>query len=178
MSNFHATTIIAVRKGRNVCLGGDGQVTLGDSIVKPNAKKIRILCDGKVLVGFAGRTADAFTLVERFEQKLQKYQGHLLRSAVELAKDWRLDKGLRQLEATLLVADIEMTLMVTGSGDVVEPDEGVIAIGSGSAYAQSAGLALLRNTELSSLEIAKKSLEIASKFCIYTNSNFVFEELS
>lgn len=177
MNTFHGTTIIAVRRENEVVIGGDGQVSFGSSIFKPNAKKLRRLCDGKVIVGFAGATADAFTLLDLFEKKLQKHQSNLLRSSVELAKDWRMDKVLRHLEAMLLVADQDLTLVLTGNGDVIEPDEGVIAIGSGSLYAQSAGLALHRHTKMDAMSIAKESLSIAQKFCVYTNDHHTFETL-
>lgn len=177
MEQYHATTIIAVRRGNNVTIGGDGQVTLGNVVVKGTARKIRRLYKDQVLAGFAGATADAFTLQERFEEKLEKYQGHLLRAAVELTRDWRTDRVLRKLEAMLIVADKEHTLILTGNGDVLEPEDGVAAIGSGGSFAQSAGLALLKNTELSPEEIVKKSLEIAGDLCIYTNQNHVFETL-
>ncbi len=178
MNTFHGTTIIAVRREGEVVLGGDGQVSFGSSILKPNAKKIRKLCDGKVLVGFAGATADAFTLLDLFENKLQKHQGNLLRSAVELAKDWRTDKLLRRLEAMLLVADCNLSLMLTGNGDVIEPDEDVIAIGSGGLYAQSAASALWKHTSLDAMTIAQESLKIAQKFCVYTNDQHTFESLT
>jgi ATP-dependent HslUV protease subunit HslV len=178
MTIFHGTTIVAVRREGEVVLGGDGQVSFGSSILKPNARKIRKLCDGKVLVGFAGATADAFTLLDLFENKLIKHQANLLRSAVELAKDWRTDKVLRPLEAMLLVADRDLTLMLTGNGDVVEPEDHVIAIGSGAAYAQSAALALWRHTNLDAQAIAQESLNIAQKFCVYTNNHHTFERLA
>ncbi len=175
MTIFHGTTIVAVRRRGEVVLGGDGQVSFGHSILKPNARKIRKICDGKVLVGFAGATADAFTLLDLFESKLQKHQANLLRSAVELAKDWRTDKILRRLEAMLLVADQDLTLMITGNGDVIEPEDSVIAIGSGGIYAQSAALALWQHTSLDPMTIAKESLKIAQKFCVYTNGQHTFE---
>lgn len=177
MEQFHATTIIAVRRGNEVAIGGDGQVTLGNVVVKGTARKIRRLYKDQVLAGFAGATADAFTLQERFEAKLEKHQGHLLRAAVELTRDWRTDRVLRKLEAMLIVADKEHTLILTGNGDVLEPEHGIAAIGSGGSYAQSAALALLHNTELSPAEIVKKSLEIAGDLCIYTNQNHVLETL-
>ena len=177
MEQFHGTTILSVRKGSKVALGGDGQVTLGNVVVKGGARKVRKLYNNRVLVGFAGGTADAFTLLERFEAKLEKHQGNLLRSAVELAKDWRTDRILRRLEAMLLVADKESTLIITGNGDVLEPEEGVGAIGSGGVYAQSAALALQRNSDLSPAEIVEKSLAIAGELCIYTNMNHIIETL-
>ncbi|AQS51864.1 MAG TPA: ATP-dependent protease subunit HslV [Paenalcaligenes hominis] len=177
MEQYHATTIIAVRRGNEVAIGGDGQVTLGNVVVKGTARKIRRLYRDQVLAGFAGATADAFTLQERFEAKLEKHHGHLLRAAVELTRDWRTDRVLRRLEAMLIVADKEHTLILTGNGDVLEPEDGLAAIGSGGSYAQSAGLALLHNTDLSPAEIVKKSLEIAGDLCIYTNQNHVIETL-
>ena len=166
MEQFHGTTIVSVRRGSTVALGGDGQVTLGNIVIKGTARKVRKLYNGRVLAGFAGGTADAFTLIERFEAKLEKHQGNLLRSSVELAKDWRTDRMLRRLEAMLLVADRESTLVITGNGDVLEPEEGVGAIGSGGAYAQSAALALVRNTDLPPAEIISKALGIAGDLCI------------
>jgi ATP-dependent HslUV protease subunit HslV len=177
MQQYHGTTILAVRRGSVVTLGGDGQVTLGNMVVKQTARKIRRLYADKILAGFAGATADAFTLLDLFEAKLEKHQGNLRRSAVELAKEWRTDRMLRRLEAMLVVADQENTFVITGNGDVLEPEGGVAAIGSGGAYAQSAARALLENTELSPLEIVRKSLEIAGDICIYTNKNFIFESL-
>ncbi len=177
MEQFHATTIICVRRGKHVALGGDGQVTLGNIVVKGSARKIRRLYHDKILAGFAGATADAFTLQERFEAKLEKYQGHLMRAAVELTRDWRTDRVLRRLEAMLIVADEEHTLVLTGNGDVLEPEHGLAAIGSGGAYAQSAALALLQHTDLPPQEIVKKSLEIAGDLCIYTNQNHIVEQL-
>ena len=177
MEQFHATTIVCVRRGHRVALGGDGQVTLGNIVIKGTARKIRRLYHDKVLAGFAGATADAFTLQERFEGKLEKHQGHLMRAAVELTRDWRTDRILRRLEAMLIVADREHTLVLTGNGDVLEPEHGLAAIGSGGAYAQSAALALLRNTELAPEHIVKQSLEIAGDLCIYTNQNHVIETL-
>jgi ATP-dependent HslUV protease subunit HslV len=158
-------------------MGGDGQVTLGNVVIKSTARKVRRLYQGRILAGFAGGTADAFTLFERFEAKLEKHQGNLLRSAVELAKDWRSDRALRRLEAMLSVADKEVSLIITGNGDVLEPEHGIVAIGSGGSYAQSAALALLHNTELSPRDIVTKSLEIAGDICIYTNRNFTIEAL-
>jgi ATP-dependent HslUV protease subunit HslV len=177
MEQFHATTIICVRRGDEVALGGDGQVTLGNIVVKGTARKIRKLYHDKILAGFAGATADAFTLQERFEAKLEKHQGHLMRSAVELTRDWRTDRVLRRLEAMLIVADREHTLVLTGNGDVLEPEHGLAAIGSGGAYAQAAALALLQNTEMAPADIVKKSLEIAGDLCIYTNQNHIVETL-
>lgn len=178
MEQYHGTTIVSIRRGNHVAIGGDGQVTLGNVVIKATARKVRRLYHGKVLTGFAGGTADAFTLFERFEAKLEKHQGHLLRSAVELAKDWRTDRMLRRLEAMLIVADRESTLIITGNGDVLEPEQGIAAIGSGGAYAQSAARALFENTELAPAEIVTKALEIAGDICIYTNKNFTIEELS
>ena len=177
MEQYHGTTIRSVRRGKQVALGGDGQVTLGNIVIKASARKVRKLYDGKILAGFAGGTADAFTLFERFESKLEKHQGNLVRSAVELAKDWRSDRALRRLEAMLAVADLESSLVITGNGDVLEPELGIVAIGSGGAYAQSAATALLQNTELAPAEIVKKSLSIAGDICIYTNQNHVIETL-
>lgn len=177
MEQFHATTIVCVRRGNDVAIGGDGQVTLGNIVFKSTARKIRRLYNDKVLVGFAGATADAFTLLELFEAKLEKHQGHLMRAAVELTKDWRTDRALRRLEAMLIVADKDHTLVLTGNGDVLEPEHSLAAIGSGGAYAQSAALALLHNTDLSPAEVVKKSLEIAGNLCIYTNQNHVIETL-
>ena len=177
MEQFHATTIVCVRRGAEVALGGDGQVTLGNIVIKGTARKIRRLYHDKVLAGFAGATADAFTLQERFEAKLEKHQGHLMRAAVELTRDWRTDRVLRKLEAMLIVADREHTLILTGNGDVLEPEHGIAAIGSGGAYAQSAARALLDATELPPADIVKKSLEIAGDLCIYTNQNHIVETL-
>lgn len=177
MEQFHGTTILSVRRGNIVALGGDGQVTLGNIVMKGTARKVRKVYGGKVLVGFAGGTADAFTLLERFESKLEKHQGHLMRASVELAKDWRTDRMLRRLEAMLLVADHEATLVITGNGDVLEPNDGIGAIGSGGSYAQSAAKALQDNTDLSPLEIVKKSLTIAGELCIYTNLSHTIETL-
>lgn len=174
---FHATTILAVRRGKNVVIAGDGQVSMNQTIVKAHANKLRRLADGKVLAGFAGSTADAFLLFEMFEKKLQQYGGQFVRAAVELAKDWRSDKMLRRLEALLLVANSEKTLLISGSGDVLEPDVAVHAIGSGGPYALSAARALLDSTDLSAREIAQRSMKIAAEICVYTNDNFVFEEL-
>lgn len=177
MEQFHATTILCVRRGDQVALGGDGQVTLGNIVIKGTARKIRRLYHDKVLAGFAGATADAFTLQERFEAKLEKHQGHLMRAAVELTRDWRTDRILRRLEAMLIVADREHTLVLTGTGDVLEPEHGLAAIGSGGAYAQSAARALLDNTDMPPADIVKKSLEIAGDLCIYTNQNHLIETL-
>ncbi|MET0217770.1 MAG: ATP-dependent protease subunit HslV [Burkholderiales bacterium] len=177
MEQFHGTTILSVRRGPRVALGGDGQVTLGNVVLKASARKVRRLYHDRILAGFAGGTADAFTLFERFESKLEKHQGHLLRSAVELAKDWRTDRVLRRLEAMLAVADRETSLIITGNGDVVEPEQGVVAIGSGGPYAQSAARALLENTDLGAEEIVRKSLAIAGEICIYTNQQHVVETL-
>jgi ATP-dependent HslUV protease subunit HslV len=177
MEQYHGTTILSVRRGSKVALGGDGQVTLGNIVVKATARKVRRLYNEQILAGFAGGTADAFTLFERFEAKLEQYQGNLLRSAVELAKDWRTDRMLRRLEAMLSVADREHSLIITGMGDVLEPEYGLVAIGSGGAYAQSAARALLENTEFAPAEIVRKSLQIAGDLCIYTNQNHVIELL-
>ncbi len=177
MEQYRGTTILSVRRDDNVVIGGDGQVSLGDTVMKGNARKVRRLYNGKILAGFAGGTADAFTLFERFEAKLQKHQGHLMRSAVELAKDWRTDRMLRRLEAMLCVADTETSLIISGNGDVIEPEDSIMAIGSGGHYAKSAALALLQNTELSAREIVEKGLAIAADICIYTNANLTIEEL-
>ena len=174
---FHGTTILSVRRGERVAMGGDGQVTLGNIVIKASARKVRRIYHDRILAGFAGATADAFTLFERFEAKLEKHQGNLLRSAVELAKDWRTDRMLRRLEAMLAVADREASLMITGTGDVLEPERGLLAIGSGGAYAQAAALALLDTSELSPADIVKRSLMIAGELCIYTNHNLVIETL-
>ena len=174
---FHGTTIVSVRRGRQVALGGDGQVTLGNVVVKASARKVRRLHHDRVLAGFAGATADAFTLFERFEAKLEKHQGHLVRAAIELTKDWRTDRILRRLEAMLAVADREHSLIITGMGDVLEPEQGVIAIGSGGPYALSAAKALLENTQLGPREIVEKSLAIAADLCIYTNHQRTIEVL-
>ena len=177
MEQYHGTTILSVRRGSSVAMGGDGQVTLGNVVIKSTARKVRRLYQGRILAGFAGGTADAFTLFERFEAKLDKHQGNLLRSAVELAKDWRSDRALRRLEAMLSVADKEVSLIITGNGDVLEPEQGIVAIGSGGSYAQSAARALLENSDLAPSEIVTKSLEIAGDICIYTNRNFTIEVL-
>ncbi|MEK9866032.1 MAG: ATP-dependent protease subunit HslV [Betaproteobacteria bacterium] len=175
---MHGTTIISVRKGNQVAIGGDGQVTLGNCVMKGTAKKVRKLYQNKILAGFAGGTADAFTLFERFEAKLEKYQGHLLRSAVELAKDWRTDRMLRRLEAMLAVADLETSLIITGNGDVVEPEDGLIAIGSGGSFAQAAAKALLLHSDQNAETIVKTALTIAGDICIYTNQNHSIETLN
>lgn len=175
-SLFHGTTILCVRRAGRVAIGGDGQVTMGDKIMKGNARKVRRLHDGKVLAGFAGGTADAFTLFEYFESKLQQY-GNLTRAAIELAKDWRTDRMLRRLEALLCVADAEQSLLITGTGDVIEPERELIAIGSGGAYAQAAAHALLDNTDLDARSIVEKSLGIAGEICVYTNQTVTIEEL-
>lgn len=177
MLEHRGTTILSARRGGQVALGGDGQVTLGAIVAKASARKVRRLYHEKILAGFAGGTADAFTLFERFEGKLEKHQGHLMRSAVELAKDWRTDRILRRLEAMLVVADLTTTLIITGSGDVIEPEFGIAAIGSGGAYAHSAARALLDNTSMAPEEIVKKALVIAGDLCIYTNQNHVIEVL-
>lgn len=177
MEQYRGTTILTVRRNGKVVIGGDGQVSLGNTIMKGNARKVRHLYNNKVLAGFAGATADAFTLFERFEGKLEKHQGNLVRSAVEMAKDWRTDKMLRRLEALLLVADSKATLMLTGNGDVIEPENNMMAIGSGGHFAHSAALALLNNTDLPARDIVEKSLGIAASVCVYTNDNFVIEEL-
>ena len=177
MEAFHGTTIVSVRRGAAVALGGDGQVTLGNIIVKQTARKVRRLYHDRILAGFAGATADAFTLFECFEGKLEKHQGHLVRSAVELAKDWRTDRILRRLEAMLAVADHESSLIITGNGDVLEPEFGLIAIGSGGPYAQAAARALLDHTEMPPAEIIKNALTIAGDLCIYTNQSHTIESL-
>lgn len=177
MEQYHGTTILSVRRGSVVAMGGDGQVTLGNIVIKATAKKVRRLYQGRILAGFAGGTADAFTLFERFEAKLEKHQGNLTRSAVELAKDWRSDRALRRLEAMLSVADKDVSLIITGNGDVLEPEHGIVAIGSGGAYAQSAARALIENTELDPADVIRKSLEIAGDLCIYTNHSFTIETL-
>lgn len=177
MEQFHGTTIVSVRRGGQVALGGDGQVTLGNIVIKSSARKVRRLHHDKVIAGFAGGTADAFTLFERFEAKLDKHSGHLLRAAVELAKDWRTDRMLRRLEAMLAVADVHHSLVITGNGDVLEPELGLIAIGSGGPYAQAAARALLENTELSPEQVVRKSLAIAGDLCIYTNQTHSVETL-
>ena len=178
MEQFRGTTILSVRRDNKVVVGGDGQVSLGDTVMKGNASKIRKLYREQVMAGFAGGTADAFTLFERFEAKLESHQGNLVRSAVELAKDWRTDRMLRRLEAMLCVADKSSSLLISGNGDVIEPETGIMAIGSGGAYAKAAALALLENTELDAREIVEKALHIAADICIYTNRNITLEELS
>jgi ATP-dependent HslUV protease subunit HslV len=177
MELFHGTTILSVRRGAQVALGGDGQVTLGNVVIKATARKVRRIYNDRVLAGFAGATADAFTLFERFEAKLDKHQGQLQRAAVELAKDWRSDRILRRLEAMLAVADATSSLVITGTGDVLEPEYGIVAIGSGGAYAQAAARALLEHTELPAADIVKQALTIAGDICIYTNQNHVIEVL-
>jgi ATP-dependent HslUV protease subunit HslV len=177
MEVFHGTTIVSARRGSKVAMGGDGQVTLGNIIVKQGAKKVRRLHNDRILAGFAGATADAFTLFERFDAKLDKHQGNLMRSAVELAKDWRTDRILRRLEAMLAVADRETSLIITGTGDVLEPEFGLISIGSGGPYAHAAAKALLDNTDLAAKEIVKKALEIAGDLCIYTNQSHTIESI-
>ena len=177
MEQFHGTTIVSVRRGNQVVIGGDGQVSLGNTIMKGNARKVRRLYHEQVIAGFAGGTADAFTLFERFEAKLEKHQGNLTRSAVELAKDWRTDRMLRRLEALLAVADKTTSLIISGNGDVIEPEQNLIAIGSGGPYAQASAMALLENTDLDARTIVEKSLEIASSICVYTNDHLTIEEL-
>ena len=181
MEQFHGTTIISVRRktanGFEVAIGGDGQVTLGNIVVKGTARKVRKLYHGKVLAGFAGATADAFTLFERFEAKLEKHQGNLQRAAIELTKDWRTDRVLRRLEAMLAVADLSASLIITGNGDVLEPERGIVAIGSGGPYAQAAAIALIEHTALPAAEVVRKSLEIAGELCIYTNMHHTLETL-
>ena len=174
---MHGTTILSVRQAEHVGIGGDGQVTLGETIMKGNARKVRRLYEDKVIAGFAGGTADAFTLFERFEGKLQKHQGNLLRSAVELAKDWRTDRMLRRLEALLLVADRSVSLVISGTGDVIEPEGGVMSIGSGGPYAKAAAVALLENTDMDARAIVERSLTVAADICIYTNHEVTIEEL-
>ena len=178
MQPLHGTTILSVRRNGRVVIGGDGQVTMGNTVMKANARKVRRLYKDQVIAGFAGGTADAFTLFERFEGKLEKHQGHLVRSAVELAKDWRTDRILRRLEALLAVADKTASLVITGQGDVIEPEGGLIAIGSGGPYAQAAALALMENTELDARAIAERALNIAADICIYTNRSLTIEELN
>jgi ATP-dependent HslUV protease subunit HslV len=177
LEQYRGTTILSVRRNGRVVVGGDGQVSIGDTVMKGNARKVRRLYQGKVLAGFAGGTADAFTLFERFEAKLEKHQGHLVRSAVELAKDWRTDRMLRRLEALLVVADKESSLIITGNGDVIEPEDCLMAIGSGGPYAQAAARAMLDTTELDARSIVQKGLEIAASICVYTNQNLTLEEL-
>lgn len=177
MEQFRGTTILSVRRGDKVVIGGDGQVTHGNTVMKRHVRKVRRLYKDKVIAGFAGGTADAFTLFERFEAKLETHQGHLVRAAVELAKDWRTDRMLRRLEALLVVADSKASLVITGNGDVIEPEDGIMAIGSGGPFAQAAARALLENTDLSALDIVNKSLNIAADICIYSNHNLTIEEL-
>lgn len=176
--SFHATTILCAARQGQVVIGGDGQVTLGNIVMKGNARKVRRLYNGKVLVGFAGATADAFTLFERFESKLQSHSGNLMRAAVEMAKDWRTDRALRRLEAMMIVADLETQLLISGTGDVIEPEEDFIAIGSGGAYAHAAAKALMNNTDLSAEDVVRKALTIAGDLCIYTNHNQTIEILT
>jgi len=176
-NEMHGTTILSVRRNNRVVIGGDGQVSMGDTMMKGNARKVRRLYEDQVIAGFAGGTADAFTLFERFEGKLQKHQGNLVRAAVELTKDWRTDRMLRRLEALLAVADRSTSLIITGSGDVIEPEQGIMAIGSGGAYAKAAALALLEETNLDARSIVERALGIAADICIYTNSQFTIEEL-
>jgi len=178
LEQFHGTTILSVRRNNQVAIGGDGQVSMGNTIVKSNARKLRRLYHDQVIAGFAGATADAFTLFELFESKLEKHQGNLMRAAVELAKDWRTDKILRRLEALLAVADKRISLMISGNGDVIEPEENIIAIGSGGNYALASAKAMLANTELSAREIVEKSLQIAASICIYTNTNILIDEIN
>lgn len=178
MEQYRGTTILSVRRNGTVVIGGDGQVSMGNTIMKGNARKVRRLYDNKVIAGFAGGTADAFTLFERFEAKLEAYQGNLMRAAVELAKDWRTDKMLRRLEALLCVADHTASLIITGNGDVIEPENDLMAIGSGGQFAQSAAMALMENTKLSAQAVVEKGLTIASQVCVYTNDNFTIESLS
>nr|WP_316641215.1 ATP-dependent protease subunit HslV [uncultured Roseateles sp.] len=177
MEQYHGTTILSVRRGNQVAIGGDGQVTLGTIIVKSSARKVRKLYRDQVLAGFAGATADAFTLFERFEAKLEKHQGNLVRAAIDLTRDWRTDRVLRRLEAMLAVADREASLIITGNGDVLEPEHGIVAIGSGGAYAQAAARALIQHTELAPADVVKRSLEIAGDICIYTNQSHIIETL-
>lgn len=174
---FKGTTILCVRRNGKVAIAGDGQVTIGNTVLKHNAKKVRTMYDNKIIAGFSGATADAFTLFERFEAKIESYRGNIKRAAVELAKDWRTDKILRRLEALLIIADKEHTFIISGTGDVIEPEDGVAAIGSGGPYAQAAAKALFENTNLSAREIVEKSMKIASNICIYTNENLTIEEL-
>jgi len=177
VKQYKGTTIVSVRRGESVVIGGDGQVSLGNTIMKGNARKVRRLYNDKVIAGFAGGTADAFTLFEKFEGKLNEYNGNLTRAAIELAKDWRTDRGMRQLEALLAVADKQTSLIITGNGDVIDPEDNLIAIGSGGPFAQSAARALLDNTDLTAREVVEKSLAIAGDICIYTNHNRTIEEL-
>ncbi|MEW6586731.1 MAG: ATP-dependent protease subunit HslV [Nitrospirota bacterium] len=178
MNNIRGTTVLCVRRSGKVAIGGDGQVTMGNTVLKHNARKIRKMYDEKVLAGFSGATADAFTLFEKFEGKLESYRGNITRAAVELAKDWRTDKILRRLEALLIVADAGHSFIISGTGDVIEPEYGISAIGSGGPYAQAAALALMENTELSARDVVEKAMKIASDICIYTNENILIEELN
>ncbi|WP_330925784.1 ATP-dependent protease subunit HslV [Candidatus Sororendozoicomonas aggregata] len=177
MEQYRGTTILSVRRGNKVVIGGDGQVSLGDAVIKGNARKLRRLHKDKVIAGFAGGTADAFTLFEHFEGQLEKHHGHLVRSAVELAKEWRTNRAMSRLEAMLIVANKDASLIITGNGDVMETDDGILAIGSGGFYAQSAAKALLQNTDLSARDIVEKSLTIAADVCVYTNQNRIIEEI-
>ena len=177
MENYRGTTIVSVRRNGQVVIGGDGQVTLGNTVMKSNARKVRRLFRDQVIAGFAGATADAFTLFERFEGKLEKHSGHLVRAAVEMAKDWRTDRALRRLEALLAVADKDVSLIISGTGDVIEPEHGLMAIGSGGPFAQSAARALIEHTDMSAREVVEKSLHIAADICIYTNTNLTIETL-
>ena len=177
MEQYRGTTICSVRRGNLVVMGGDGQVTLGNTVMKANARKVRRLYKDQVLAGFAGATADAFTLFERFEGKLEKHSGHLVRAAVEMAKDWRTDRALRRLEALLAIADAENSLLISGNGDVIQPEHGLIAIGSGGPFAQAAAMALLKSTELDAEAITREALGIAADICIYTNANLTIETL-
>ncbi len=177
MEQFHATTILSVRRQGHVVVGGDGQVSMGNTVLKGNARKVRRLYQDRVIAGFAGGTADAFTLFERFEGKLDKHQGNLVRAAVELAKDWRTDRMLRRLEALLVVADREASLIISGNGDVIEPEDSIMAIGSGGSFAQAAARALVENTDLDAATIVRKGLAIAADICVYTNHNIVLEEI-
>jgi ATP-dependent HslUV protease subunit HslV len=177
MDQFHATTILSVRRPGHVVVGGDGQVSMGNTILKGNARKVRRLYQERVIAGFAGGTADAFTLFERFEGKLEKHQGNLVRAAVELAKDWRTDRMLRRLEALLVVADRESSLIISGNGDVIEPEDSIMAIGSGGSYAQAAARALFENTELDAAAVVRKGLAIAADICVFTNHSVVLEEI-
>ena len=177
MEQFHATTILSVRRQGHVVVGGDGQVSMGNTVLKGNARKVRRLYQDRVIAGFAGGTADAFTLFERFEGKLDKHQGNLVRAAVELAKDWRTDRMLRRLEALLVVADREASLIISGNGDVIEPEDSIMAIGSGGSFAQAAARALVENTDLDAASIVRKGLAIAADICVYTNHNIVLEEI-
>jgi len=177
VENYRGTTICSVRRGKQVVMGGDGQVTLGNTVMKANARKVRRLYKDRVIAGFAGATADAFTLFERFEGKLEKHSGHLVRAAVEMAKDWRTDRALRRLEALLAIADENDSLLISGTGDVIQPEHGLIAIGSGGPFAQAAALALIQNTDLDAETITRHALGIAADICIYTNSNLTIEKL-